>query len=456
MMSHDQVPPGFGRLNRQEFLQIGFSSLIGLGLSGALGARHSHAASTPKAKAKAKSVILVFCTGAPAHQDLWDLKPEAPAESRGEFKPIDTSAPGVRIGEHLPKLAKVADKFAIVRSMTHRLPSHEHGTHYILTGINQNPPGATHMASRNDWPCYASGVQCARARKDGLPSGVMLPTYLHNGYGFCGQNGGFLGSKYDPWHLTRDPNAPDFKLDELNLLPGLTVDRLAARKGLLESIDRQRRDLEDAASVRSMTRQMQEAFDMLIRGGKFRDAFDLGLEQPAMRDRYGRHAFGQSLLLARRLVEAGIPVVQANMGTMNRWDTHNFNFRTLKDTLLPPFDQGLSALLSDLDERGLLDETLVVVTGEFGRTPLINDKAGRDHWSSVFSAVFAGGGVRGGQAIGTSDSQAAYPVTRGWYPADLGATIYSALGISSETQIVDQLGRPHRLNDGEVIAPLYS
>ena len=200
---------------------------------------------------------------------------------------------------------------------------------------------------------------------------------------------------------------------------------------------------------------MGEAFNMLTQGNKFRDAFDLERETPALRDRYGRSAFGQSLLLARRLVEAGMPVVQANMGTMNRWDTHGSNFVHLKNTLLPPFDQGLAALFSDLDERHLLDETLVVVTGEFGRTPIINPGAGRDHWSNVFSAVFAGAGVRGGQVVGKSDNQAGYPESHGWYPADLGATIYSALGISPESQDIDRFQRPHQLNAGEVIAPLY-
>ena len=443
------------RLSRHEFLQVGFSGFVGLGLAELLAGRSASAKATGPV-ARAKSVIFVFCTGAPAHQDIWDLKPKAPLESRGEFKPIETSAPGVLIGEHIPLLAKVAHKFAIVRSMTHKLPSHEHGTHYLLTGINQGPAGSTHMASRNDWPCYSAGVDYLRPGGDGLPSGVMLPTYLHNGYGFCGQNGGFLGSKYDPWQLTRDPNAADFKLDELTLLPGVTVDRMAARRDLLADIDRQRRDLEATAAVHDASQRTREAFNLLIQGGKFREAFDLSREPDAMRDRYGRHSYGQSLLLARRLVEAGMPIVQANMGTMNRWDTHIDNFGALKNKLLPPFDRALSTLITDLDERGLLDETLIVVTGEFGRTPLINDRnRGRDHWSNVFSAVFAGGGVRGGQAIGESDSQAGYPLSRGWYPADMGATIYSALGIDPASQVIDRLGRPHQLNAGEVIAPLY-
>jgi uncharacterized protein (DUF1501 family) len=194
----------------------------------------------------------------------------------------------------------------------------------------------------------------------------------------------------------------------------------------------------------------------LSAGGRFREAFDMDKESKEVRDRYGRHAFGQSLLLARRLVEAGIPIVQANMGTMNNWDTHGDNFGQLKNRLLPPFDQGFSALLTDMDERGLLKETLVVAIGEFGRTPQINPGAGRDHWSGVFSAVFAGAGVKGGQVVGASDAQAAYPATRGWYPADLGATIYTALGIDPSSTIVDPLGRPHRLNAGEVIAPLFA
>ena len=188
-------------VNRREILQAGFSSLVGLGLADVLGARRLQAAAPASpTMGKAKSVILVFLTGAPSHQDMWDLKPDAPAETRGEFKPIETSAPGVLIGEHLPNLAKLAHKYAIVRSMTHKLPGHEQGTHYLLTGINQLPPGVTFSATRHDWPCYASAVNYLQPRHDGLPSGVMLPTYLHNGYGFCGQHAGFLGSHYDPWH----------------------------------------------------------------------------------------------------------------------------------------------------------------------------------------------------------------------------------------------------------------
>jgi hypothetical protein len=349
----------------------------------------------------------------------------------------------------------MAERYAIVRSMTHNLPGHEQATHFVLTGINQLPAGSTHMASRHDWPCYSAGLQALRPRADGLPTGVMLPTYLHNGYGFSGQTGGFMGSQLDPWHVTKDPNAANFRLDELTLQPGLTIERVNDRRAILSELDCQRRDLETASAGPALARSQREAYNVLSAGGRFREAFDIERESPETRDHYGRHAFGQSLLLARRLIEVGMPVVQANMGSMNNWDTHGNNFGQLKDRLLPPFDQGLSALLTDLDDRKLLDETLVVCVGEFGRTPQINPGAGRDHWSGVFSALFAGAGVRGGQVVGASDAQAAYPATRGWYPADLGATVYSALGIDPATTIVDRLGRPHRLNAGEVIAPLF-
>lgn len=444
-------------VSRSRFLQIGYSAMLGLGVGDMLTGQKAVAATEASSLfGRAKSVIFLFLTGAPSHQDIWDLKPDAPAEVRGEFRPIDTVAPGVQIGPHVPRLAMVADKFAIVRSMTHSLPSHEHATHFVLTGVNQVPPGATHMASRADWPCYSATMQALRPREDGVPSGVMLPTYIHNGYGFSGQTGGFMGSQYDPWHVTKDPNAADFNIDELTLLTGLTDQRIQDRRSLLSSLDGHHRHLQSPSAAQALSRSVEKAHQLLGAAGKFRDVFELNRETTEMRDRYGRHSFGQSLLLSRRLVEAGMPIIQANMGTMNNWDTHGDNFGQLKSRLLPPFDQGLAALLSDLDERGLLDTTLVVAVGEFGRTPQINPGGGRDHWSGVFSAVFAGAGVRGGQIIGASDDQAAYPATRGWYPADLGATIFTALGIDTESPMTDRLGRPHRVNAGQVITPLFS
>ena len=454
MSTHSHSRIGF-MTSRREALQVGFSGLLGMGLTDIL-ANRAQADGTSPGFGRAKSFILVFQTGAPSHQDIWDLKPEAPSEIRGEYNPVDTNVPGIMVGPHIPKLAAIADKYAIIRSMTHDLPGHEQATHFVLTGINQLPPGSTHIASRTDWPCYSAGLQALRPRNDGLPSGVMLPTYLNNGYGFSGQTGGFMGSQYDPWHVKGDPNHPSFKVEELTLQPGQTIDRVDYRRALLGSLDQQRRDLESQASSQNLSRSASQAYGLLGASGKFREAFDMEREPAEVRDRYGRHSFGQSLLLARRLVESGMPVVQVNMGSMNTWDTHGNNFNHLKNVLLPPFDTGLAALISDLDERGLLDETLVIAVGEFGRTPKVNETAGRDHWSGVFSAIYAGAGVRGGQVIGASDAQAAYPATRGWYPADIGATVYSALGIDPSNMIYDRVGRPSHVNSGRVIAPLYS
>lgn len=449
-------------LSRRELLQVGYSALLGMGLPSLL-ARQAQAEAGSGPKPRAKSVVLVFLTGAPSHIDTFDLKPEAPEGIRGEFREIETVAPGVRIGEHLPLMAARADRFAIVRSMTHNVPSHEIGTHFLLTGIDRLPPGASFMATRADWPCYASGLDYLRSRSDGVPSGVMLPTWLNNGYGFSGQTGGVLGSKYDPWQIKQDPNDPNFRVEELSLPVGLTADALADRRALLEQFNSQREAVEGLAASGSFGGLQDKAFRMLT-SGRVKRAFNIGSEDPRLRDRYGRHMFGQSLLLARRLVEAGVPIVQANMGHMNNWDTHTENFQQLKDRLLPPLDRAFATFLDDLEARGLLDETLVVMVGEFGRTPRIGQdsqnlpqhRTGRDHWAGVFSAVFAGAGVRGGQVIGKSDKLAAYPASRSYYPSDLGATIYSALGVDPASTVHDLLDRPLQLNQGAVIAPLYS
>jgi hypothetical protein len=448
-------------ITRRELLQVGYSGLLGLGLPGLLAARAQ--GNTTPAPRRGKSVLLIFLTGAPSHVDTFDMKPEAPAEVRGSFQLIGTRAPGVRFCEHLPRLAARADRFAVLRSLTHGLPSHEHATHMVLTGIDKMPPGSTHMASRHDWPCFASGLDYTRPRGDGLPNGVLLPTYLNNGYGFSGQHAGVLGAKYDPWHIKQDPNDPKFHVDNLGLPPGLTADQLGDRKALLQEIDRQRAQLSRQPELQQLTVQQQQAFTVLT-SGKVAQAFALDREPDRVRDRYGRHMFGQSLLLARRLLQAGVPVVQANMGPMNNWDTHTQTCQQLKDRLLPPLDQGVAALLDDLDTEGLLEETLVVMLGEFGRTPRlgtdnggnITRPDGRDHWAGVFFALFAGAGVRGGQVIGKSDAIAAFPASRAYYPSDVGATIYSALGVDPSTEVRDRLGRPLRLNAGEVIQPLFS
>jgi hypothetical protein len=392
------------------------------------------------------------------------MKPDAPEGIRGEFRPIATSVPGIQFCEHLPGLAARADRLAVVRSLSHTYTNHLNATHELLTGHSQ--PGAffDKVASRDDYPCYASALDYVRPRADGIPSGVMLPTFLMEGpLVWPGQHAGFLGPKYDPWQIRQDPSRPGFRVDSLSLPVGFSVERLGQRQALLDGLEGQIEKHEARSSAGDpMAEQRRRAMSMLL-SGKVERAFDLGQEDSRVRDRYGRHMFGQSLLLARRLVEAGVPIVQVNMGRVQTWDTHSANFRKLKNQLLPPTDRGVSALLDDLAARGLLDETLVIVAGEFGRTPRIgastgnnNTRDGRDHWSSVFSAAFAGGGVRGGQVIGQSDRIGAYPASRPYTPGDFAATIYRSLGIDPATMVRDRLDRPIRLCNGEPIAPLFS
>jgi len=455
---------------RREFIQVGFSGLVGLGLSDLLAVRSRAGGATPGGSPvavprRARSVILVFLTGGLSHLDSLDMKPGAPDGIRGEFQPIGTKVPGIHLCEHLPRLAARADRLAIVRSLAHGYTNHLNATHEVLTG--QSQPGAffDKIASRDDYPCYAAATDAIRPRSDGVPSGVMLPTFLMEGpLVWPGQHAGFLGPRHDPWQVRQDPNRPGFGFEGLALPAGLSIERLGRRRSLVDQLAA-RLDQRAARAVDTkdpFADQLDRAYSLLL-SGKVARAFDLGREDPKLRDRYGRHMYGQSLLLARRLVTAGVPIVQVNMGRVQTWDTHSANFKSLKDRLLPPTDQGVSALLDDLQNRGLLDETLVVVTGEFGRTPRIgsstgnaNARDGRDHWAAVFSAIFAGAGVRGGQTIGQSDKMGAYPASRPYTPADLAATIYRALGIDPAIELHDRLGKPIRLCTGEEIAPLFT
>jgi hypothetical protein len=451
-------------ITRRELLQVGYSGLLGIGLSSLLSQR-CEAAEARRAQrgasAKPKSLILVFLTGAPSHIDMFDLKPDAPAEVRGEFKPIASKVLGVSICEHLPRLAARADKYALVRSLSHRENNHLVATHHVLTGHPQ--PGAffDKVASRDDWPCYSSALDYLRPRHDGIPSGINLPTFLMEGpLTWPGQHAGLLGPRHDPWQVTRDPNRSDFRVDSLRLAPGIAVDRLSDRQTLLDQFNRQQERVVDSAVGRRLSDQQKLAFSILT-SGKVARAFEMDQEPVAVRDRYGRHAFGQSLLLARRLVQAGVPVVQANMGHVQNWDTHGENFPRLKNQLLPPLDRGVAALLDDLEATGLLDETLVMMLGEFGRTPKISSmpgakSAGRDHWAPCFFGIFAGAGVRGGQVIGRSDKIGAYPATTPYTPDDVGATVYHLLGVDPAVEVRDRQGRPARLNRGDVMQSLFT
>ncbi len=448
------------RVTRREILQVGYSSVLGIGCQELFRRRTVAAESNAgNPQRRAKSAILVFLTGAASHIDMFDPKPDAPAETRGEFSAIATATPGIFIGEHLPLLAARSEKLAIVRSMSHDVYDHLLATHQVLTGW-PIPPGGQQL-SRTDSPCYAAAFDYLRPRLDGIPNGITLPTFLIEGpLTWPGQYAGFLGPRHDPWQITQDPNDPKFQVDMLRLPEGVAADRMQRRQSLLSEVNRQREATSAIASQPQFAIQHGQALSMLS-AGEVSQAFDIHGEVPEVRDRYGRHMFGQSLLLARRMVQAGVPIVQCNMGIVQTWDTHLDNFGRLKNQLLPPLDKGVSALLDDLATFGLLDETLVVMFGEFGRTPKIfapdgQSVPGRDHWAPVFSAVFAGAGVRGGQVIGKSDAIGAYPVSSPYSPADLAATIYDALGIPHDAEVHDRQARPVPLNHGHVIHSLYS
>jgi uncharacterized protein (DUF1501 family) len=446
-------------ISRRQALQVGYSGMLGLGLPAAFSGQTIAAISSgldgQKAH-RAKSIIMIFLTGAASHHDTFDMKPEAPAEVRGEFQPIATSVPGLHVCEHLPKLAERASKYALIRSLSHGDNNHLMSTHYVLTGEMQPGGFFDKVASRDDWPCYAAARAYFHPRTDGIPSGVNLPTFLVEGpLTWPGQHAGLLGPKYDPWQITGDPNHPEFRVDSLTLGPGLDVTRIGDRQSLIHSLNQSQRQLAEAAVARRLTSEQELAFNILT-SSRLAKAFRLELESDANCDRYGRNTTGQSLLLAKRLVEVGVPIVQANIGRVQNWDNHSDIFPTLKKRLLPPLDQGVSALLDDLDSSGLLNETLVMMFGEFGRTPKINGTRGRDHWGPCFFGLFAGNGVRGGKLIGQSDKIGAYPVTTPYSPNDLGATVYSALSIPLDAEARDRFGRPVRLNRGTVIDALYS
>jgi len=435
-------------LSRRGFVQTGYSAAMGLGLASVL--PPAAAGSTPTRR-KPKSVIIVFLTGAASHHDTFDMKPDAPAEIRGQFKPISTLVPGLQVCEHLPMIARQMNRCALVRSMAHREDNHLLATHQVLTGTAIPGGKFDQIATRNDWPCYSAGLDHFHPRTDGVPTGVTLPTFLMEGpLVWPGQHSGFLGAKHDPWHIKEDPNKPGFRVGSLHAADG--VGRIQERYALLEQMDPTRGGT--VANNSPMSEQQDRAFTIL-NSGKVAEAFDLSKETTAIRDRYGRHSFGQSLLLARRLVESGVSIVQANMGHVQNWDNHGDIFNTLKNRLLPPLDRGVSALISDLNARGLLDDTLVAMFGEFGRTPKVNAGAGRDHWGRAFFAAFFGGGVTGGAVIGKTDAIGSAPVTPAYSPMDLGATIYQALGVEHDAEVKDQLKRPVMLNAGKPIGAIY-
>ena len=449
-------------VSRREFLRAGALSLFGLGLPQLLHARTHAAGATP---GRVKACILLFMWGGPAQQDTWDMKPDAPAVYRGEFRPISTSVPGLRICEHLPRLAQRAHQLALIRSMTHSDVDHLTATHFLLTG-KPSPPGPL----SDDWPGYGAILAKLGRGRGPLPPFVsMMPVVPNGAPRFVeqshGSTAGWLGPVYNPLRIDADASLPGYQVGEFALSAEMTPLRSGGRQQLLRTLDQQVRRLEQHAPVQAMQAHYARAFSLLAAPEVTR-AFDLAREPRRLRDRYGMNIHGQSVLQARRLVEAGVPIVTVfwpNDGITNvsvYWDTHNRNFIDLRERLCPVTDRAFSALLDDLDQRGLLDETLVVWTGEMGRTPRVGQSVvggagagqdGRDHWGRVFTSVLAGGGVRGGVIHGASDRYAAEPASNPTPPADLAATIYQCLGVDPRLEIRDRLERPVTLCNGQVI-----
>jgi hypothetical protein len=442
-------------------LRIGGFGFSALNLAGLFRLEAAQAARTTgrAARAKIKSCILLFHYGGPSHLDTWDLKPAAPREVRGEFRPIPTAVPGVHISEHLPRSARLTDQLAIVRSLHHPMRNHNAAAVEALCGRTPLKGDLELLADdTNAFPCYGAALSYLSPGNPLIPTHVALPHVMYNVVVLPGQTDGFLGSAYAPFQVTRDPSLPDFRVGELMLPADLPLRRLDDRESLLRLVDQQTAGAERLAGRRNMDGFQHKALT-LLRSDAVRRSFDLSQETPHTRDRYGRHKLGQSALLARRLVEAGVRFVNVNDKVHNaqtgNWDSHENNFNRLKNDLLPPADQAFSALIEDLAERGLLDSTLVIWIGEFGRTPLINKHGGRDHWPSCFSMVLAGGGVKGGVVYGASDKVGAYPDADAVGTGDLAATIFGRFGLDPTTEIRDVTGRPYRLAEGRPIHELF-
>jgi len=457
------LTPLYG-LDRRGLLRAATAGVVGATLPKVFSAASETTSDKPVGFGRAKSVLIVLLSGGPSQLDTLDPKPEAPAEVRGEFAPIATTIPGVTVCEHLPKFAQQTDRWSIVRTLAHREHNHLLATHVALTGrptpVPRGGSDLDRVETRNDFPNFASALDFIRPRSDGMPSGVSLPNYLIEGpLTWPGQHAGFLGAKHDPWQINGDPNDKEFRMQSLAMREGVTTGRLQSRRELLDALNSGRSRLTGLDS--DSLRDQQNLAYSLLTSGKLTEAFEINRESDETRDRYGRHKFGQSLLLSKRLIEAGVPVVQATMGIVQTWDTHVDNWGKLKNTLLPQLDQGLAALMDDLAATGLLDDTMVIVMGEFGRTPKVSTLPGqtipgRDHWAHAYSGLFAGAGILGGQVLGQTDAQAAYPITNSWSPADICSTIFNALGVDSGATLFDPLDRPHHLLNGNVISNLYT
>lgn len=456
------------QLSRRELLRLGSLSLLGVTLPQLLQANFAEAAPLAGGSfGKAKRCILLFMWGGPSQLETWDMKPDAPAEVRGEFRPIATNVPGIEICEHFPQLAQRTDQLCLVRSMTHTDANHTSATHFLLTG--QPPPKSTE--ARAQWPNMGAVLSALGRGHSALPPLIqMRPTVPGDVPRFVeqsqGQFGGWLGPGHDPLTIDTDPNRSDYEVPNMELSPALSIDRLEDRRRLLTDLDRQIAFQSDRLNAKSISDQ--RAFDLLAASAASQGAFDLEQEPSAVRDRYGRNPHGQSVLQARRLIERGVPLVTVfwpNDGIKNvsvYWDTHSRNFIDHRERLMPVADAAFSALLDDLGQRGMLDDTIVIWTGEFGRTPRVGQvnsdagagRDGRDHWPGCFTTVLAGGPFRRGYVHGSSDQHAAYPASDPVQPKDLIATVYHALGVSNRTTLPDISGRPQFVIPGEPVRGL--
>lgn len=471
MFRFPQFRPAFGPLSRRELLRVGALAPLGLGLPTLLRAQDP-ASRASRHQPKARSCILFFLEGGPSHIDLWDMKPHAPAEIRGIFKPIATSLPGVHICEHLPSWAPLMHHLTLIRSVTHKVVDHNAGSYYALTGW---PPFRGEQLivgpSRDNTPPLGAVVAKLRPSGSPLPDFVHLPDIMsNNGYFIPGQDAGFLGDSYDPF-VAGDPSLPNYKTPGLEETPHVSARRLVQRRSLLAALDR---PIGPHASAQRLDTFYEKAFN-IVTSAKVREAFDVSREPERVRRRYGLGfetskeprqggglpSLGQSLLLARRLIEAGVRLVTVTTGRRydQTWDTHRQHYPLLTRSICPYADRAFSALLEDLVQRGLLEETLVVAMGEFGRTPKLGQITspagatpdGRDHWPHCYTVFLAGGGIKPGIVYGASDRDGAYPADKPVSPSDVAATIYAALGIDPATRIYDTLNRPHTLVEGDVL-----
>jgi uncharacterized protein (DUF1501 family) len=456
------------RITRREILRVGGISALGLSLPQLLAGQQVAAAPslTSGRQGSAKACIVLFLMGGPPQHSTWDPKPDAPAEVRGEFKPINTIVPGISISELMPRTALLTDRISIIRSVSSNDNAHSSSGYYMLTGQPHAPMNSENAnpGPPNDYPSLGAIVRRMEKPTIGLPPAVTLPHRIFNTDGsvWPGQDAGFLGRATDPWLLNCKPADADFRVNEVSLNVDVSPERLTERQTLLQAINQRLDEVERAGRPGYYGRLAEQAFN-LLNSTKSRQAFQVDDEPDAIRDRYGRTQFGQSVLLARRLVEAGVNLVQVNWyrgpeepSDAPCWDSHAREAQRLKTVLVPPADDALSALLEDLAARSMLDDTLVVCMAEFGRTPKFNGAGGRDHWGHVYSVAMAGGGIRGGQVYGASDPIGGYPKENRVAPQDITATIFHCLGYDPRTEIHDTLGRPLAISRGEVIRPILA